>query len=86
MDQNEIVQIITTAARNMHTLIIDYTKSTTGEAVTHEVEPYEIKGGAFWGRRVDLEGSKGTRRFFLENISNISETENTFTPMWEVKF
>lgn len=82
----EIIEAITQAGRNRHTLTIQYVKKTTGEEVTHEVEPYSIKGETFYGRRIDIEPPKGTRAFLLENIRMVQELQRTFEPLWDVDF
>lgn len=88
MGREEVVSKITEAARSLHTINIEYTKKTTGEGVTHEVEPYEIKGDKFYGRRIEFTAPDGIRAFILDNIISVEDTGNPFTPYsdWEVKF
>jgi len=57
-----------------------YARSTKPGA--REVEPYEIRGGDFFGFDTEKEE---IRRFKIDQIQNIEETDNSFDPRWDIK-
>lgn len=80
-----IKQTIASAGRNRHTIIIT-AREEDGSVETREAEPYSyrITGGTEKFFCYDI-GKGGTRNFHVSNIISVEETENSFTPRWEVE-
>ena len=80
MNIYEVEKIIKKAGKEQKTLKMVYARSSKpGE---REVEPYEIRESDFFG--FDIE-KKNIRRFKLDQIEEINETQNAFEPKWEIK-
>lgn len=73
--------LIKQAGKDKRTLKMIYLKSSEGPT-SREVEPYEIRGEDFFGYDVQ---KNGIRRFKLDQISSLEETDNSFNPRWEIK-
>lgn len=80
-----IKDIISSAGRNLHTIIIT-AKEDGGPTETREAEPYSyrIKGGTEKFFCYDIERG-GIRNFHVSNIISVEETNNKFTPRWDVE-
>ena len=62
-------QALAQACQNKLQVIINYTKKTTGEFVTHTCGIQEINGNLIWGWDISLQDH--IRKFLLENIQSI---------------
>ncbi len=80
-----IKETISSAGRNLHTIIITASEKD-GSVETREAEPYSyrIKGGTEKFFCYDIRKG-GTRNFFVANIISVEETQNLFTPRWNVE-
>lgn len=75
-----IPEIITSAARSMHTVIINYTDKK-GVTTVREVEPYEFKDGYFWAHCLTR---NQIRSFLMGGIGSATETTSIFSPRYSV--
>ena len=80
-----IKDTIHSAGQNLHTIIITASEKG-GPTETREAEPYSyrVKGGTEKFFCYDIRKG-GTRNFFVSNIISVEETQNSFTPRWEVE-
>ena len=80
-----IKDIIASAGRNLHTIIIT-AHEDNGSIETREAEPYSyrIKGDDEKFFCFDIR-KNGIRNFHMSKIISVQETENTFTPRWPVE-
>lgn len=80
-----IKDTISSAGRNHHTIIIT-AREEDGSVETREAEPYSyrLKGGREIFYCYDI-SKQGTRSFVVSRIISVEETENLFTPRWEVE-
>lgn len=77
---NGLLETITGAARNFHTISISYADKG-GTPTTREIEPYEIRGQHLWAFCLLRQQ---TRRFLIYSISSAVETPNIFSPRWPI--
>lgn len=80
-----IKQIIASAGRNLHTIIIK-AREDDGSIETREAEPYSyrVTGGTEKFFCYDIKKG-GTRNFHVSKIISVEETTNSFTPRWDVE-
>lgn len=79
MTTEEVIKI---GAQTQTLVEIGYTDSK-GQSSVRKIEPYEIKdGNALYGYCLQ---KQGIRRFNMNNISFANNTENKFTPRWDIK-
>jgi len=80
-----IKEIIHSAGKNLHTIIIT-AKEKDGTVETREAEPYSyrVTDGTEKFFCYDIK-KQGTRNLFVSNIISVEETNNSFTPQWEVE-
>ena len=80
-----IKEIIHSAGSNLHTIIIT-ARELDGPTETREAEPYSyrITGGTEKFFCYDI-SKNGTRNFLVSNILSVEETNNKFTPRWDVE-
>lgn len=80
-----IKQIIASAGRNRHTIILK-AREADGSIETREAEPYSyrLKNGHELFFCYDIV-KKGTRSFLISNIISVEETNHTFSPRWNVE-
>ena len=69
---------------------INYVKKSTGELVTREIRPYEIKphrtAGTLMVYATDtLHGASTIHSFIAGNVRKVSEPLGRFRPIWDVK-
>jgi len=81
----DVVEIIENAGRNLHIVYMIYEKVTTGEVKDYYLEPYSFRddGKYFFGYDIDDETIK---KFLVDNIIEIEETDMEYDPRWEVEF
>lgn len=74
--------VIKIGAQTQTLVEIGYTDSK-GQSSVRKIEPYEIKdGNALYGY---CHQKQGIRRFNMHNITFANNTENKFTPRWDIK-
>lgn len=80
-----IKDTISSAGRNRHTIIIT-AREEDGSVETREAEPYSyrIKNGHELFFCYDIQ-KNGTRSFVVSRIMSVEETQNSFTPRWDVE-
>lgn len=80
-----VKDIISSAGENRHTILLT-AKEKDGSVETREAEPYSYKleKGSEYFYCYDIV-KKGTRKFKVENIISVEETENSFIPRWPVE-
>ena len=78
-----IIEKIKLAGKNLNLLRIVYRKTETGEITDRIVEPYEIRGGYFFG--YDTEKNDHIRKFFIVNILQAEILDEAFEPQWPIK-
>lgn len=85
MSNRHIKEIISSAGRNLHTIIIT-AREDDGSIETREAEPYSYrrKGKTEKFFCYDIRRD-GIRNFHVDNIIFVEETENTFYPRWIVE-
>jgi hypothetical protein len=80
-----IKETIHSAGKNLHTIIIT-AKEKDGTVETREAEPYSYRVTAGTEKFFCYDIRKqGTRNLFVSNIISVEETNNSFTPQWEVE-
>lgn len=76
------LDVIKLGAQTQTIVEIGYTDSK-GQFSNRRIEPYEIKDENFlYGYCLQ---KQGIRRFNINNISYAKNTENKFTPRWDIK-
>ncbi|ATO20659.1 hypothetical protein BS636_13735 [Acinetobacter sp. LoGeW2-3] len=85
MSIRRIKEVISSAGRNLHTIIIT-AREDDGSIETREAEPYSYrrKGKTEKFFCYDIR-REGIRNFHVDNIISVEETENTFYPRWIVE-
>jgi len=80
-----IKQIIHSAGLNLHTIIIT-AREKDASVETREAEPYSyrMKGGEEKFFCYDI-AKDGLRNFSVSNIISVEETQNMFSPRWDVE-
>lgn len=80
-----IKQIIASAGRNLHTIIIT-AREEDGSVETREAEPYSyrLRGGRELFFCYDIV-RQGTRSFVVARILSVEETPHSFAPRWPVE-
>ncbi len=80
-----IKEVIHSAGSNLHTIIIT-AREKDGSVETREAEPYSyrIKGDEEKFFCFDI-AKGGIRNFAVSNIISVEETQNTFSPRWDVE-
>lgn len=77
-----IIETIKFAGENLKLLQLVYRKTETGEVTERVIEPYEIRGGYFFGYDVDKDG---IRKFFIVNILRAEVLDEEYEPRWPIK-
>lgn len=79
------LRTIAMAARKRRMIRFQYTKKTTGETLSYECEPYEIKEGFLWAYHPI---HHAIHKFYLDRIlpGSVKMSPKRFTPRWPVKF
>ena len=80
----DVLETITEAARNLHTVELDYQKVATGEIKHYVLEPYSTREGSYFFGYDIIEGK--IKKFVIVNIISAQETEDSFSPRWAVEF
>jgi len=80
-----IKEIISSAGRNKHTIILT-AREENGSIETREAEPYSyrIKNGHELFFCYDIL-KQGMRSFIVRNIISVEETKNIFNPKWPIE-
>ena len=80
-----IKDIISSAGKSRHTILLT-AKEKDGSVETRETEPYSYKfeKGSEYFYCYDIV-KKGTRKFKVENIISVEETNNSFVPRWPIE-
>ena len=77
--------VIHSVGQNLHTVIIT-ARESDGSIETREAEPYSYRTTDGTEKFFCYDVNKGgTRNFFVSNIISVEETQNSFTPRWEVE-
>lgn len=78
-------EVISSAGKNLHTIILT-AREKDGSVETREAEPYSyrMEAGQEFFYCYDI-AKKGTRKFYVENIMRVEETNNSFAPRWPVE-
>lgn len=80
-----IKDTIHNAGQNLHTIIIT-AREKNGTIETREAEPYSYKTTDGTEKFFCYDVNKGgTRNFVVSNIISVEETENSFSPRWDVE-
>ena len=80
-----IKEIIQTAGETLHTIMIT-ARETDGSVATREAEPYSYLITAGKEKLFCYDICKGEiRNIFFTNIVAVQQTENTYTPRWDVE-
>jgi hypothetical protein len=80
-----IKEIIASAGRNRHTIIIT-AKEDNGTIETREAEPYSYRITGHDEKFFCYDIRKGgTRNFHVSKIISVEETSNSFVPRWTVE-
>jgi len=80
-----IKDTIHSAGQNNHTIMIT-AREKDGSVETREAEPYSYRVTAGTEKFFCYDINKdGTRNLLVSNIISVEETENSFTPRWEVE-
>ncbi|MGF1873571.1 hypothetical protein [Photobacterium indicum] len=80
-----IKSVIHSAGQNHHTIMIT-AKEKDGSVETREAEPYSYRITAGTEKFFCYDITKGgTRNLFVSNIILVEETNNKFTPRWNVE-
>lgn len=88
----DILSQIALSAQGHKRIVITYTKASTGERVNREIEPYSIRlrPSKARGRARYLYGFHNEHgrieSYLVSNISNVEETDISFSPRWTVEF
>lgn len=73
------------AGKNRHTIMITATEKD-GSTETREAEPYSYRVTAGTEKFFCYDIAKqGVRNLLVANILSVVETQNSFTPRWEVE-
>lgn len=80
-----VKNIISAAGENRHTILLT-AEEKDGSVETREAEPYSyrLEKGCEYFYCYDI-AKNGTRKFKVENIISVEETENLFVPRWPVE-
>ncbi|MBI1910370.1 MAG: WYL domain-containing protein [Deltaproteobacteria bacterium] len=78
-------EIISLAGKNLKTILIT-AREKDGTIETREAEPYSyrIETGNVYFFCFDI-AKTGIRKFRVENIINVSATNNSFSPRWPIE-
>ena len=77
--------IISSAGKNLHTIIIT-AREKDGSVETREAEPYSYRVTKGDEKFFCYDIKKGgVRNFSVANIMSVEETNNSFTPRWDVE-
>jgi hypothetical protein len=80
-----IKEIIQSAGENLHTIMIK-AREKDGSVETREAEPYSYRITAGTEKLFCYDIRKGgIRNLLITNIISVRETENTYTPRWDVE-
>lgn len=80
-------ELIIEAGQNLKTILIDYTEKDGSNEGWREIEPYSFreKNGIEFFYGFDIK-KNGIRGFIVDSINEITITNNTYNPRWEVEF
>ena len=76
----DVEQTIKKAGKEQKTLSMLYARSS--KPGPREIEPYEIRDKDLFGYDID---KQEIRRFKMDQIQSIEETQNDFDPRWDIK-
>ncbi len=80
-----IRDIIASAGRNLHTIIIT-AREADGSIETREAEPYSYRVTGGTEKFFCFDIAKGEiRNFLVSNIISVEETGNSFEPRWPIE-
>ena len=82
---SNVRDVIASAGRHRHTIIMT-AREDDGSVETREAEPYSyrVEKGRELFYCYDI-NKNGTRKFAMENIMSVEETNRTFDPRWPVE-
>jgi hypothetical protein len=81
----DIKATIASAGRNLHTVIVTASEDD-GSTEIREAEPYSYRITAETEKFFCYDiGKNGTRNFHVSKIISVKETQNSFTPRWDVE-
>ena len=83
MEETKFYEIVKPSAADKKIVRVTY-QDSQGRVTERRMEPYEIKGGYFFGWGIDpgSNGELGIKRMIIGRITKVEVTEETFIPRY----